>query len=1450
MSINVDFGIHITSDGAQAAAAAFSSIDTSASDLERSAVRAQKAQADLAVASQRAAAAQTAHAKAAADASTSQEKLIQLSTRNAQAQAAYAAATISARDAQAAQTRLMHSAGAATSLTAYQTQQLNFQLHDMAVQIASGQAPLTALIQQGSQLSGTFGGVSNTFRALGTVFTPVRLGLGGVAAVTAAAALAYREGKGEADAFAAALILSGNAAGRTVSQLNELAKAQDAVAGTRGQAAAILTRLAASGVVAAAQLGKATEAAIAFERAGAGSAEEVEKAIVSLGRAPLQALVRLNETQNFLTKSTYDQVAALEKQGKVAEAAAIAQGVYAEAMKSRSAELETRLGIIERGWRGIKDVAAEAWDAMLNVGRPDTLEEQLAKALKQLEAASVPRRGGNSEQAELRRVAIRQRIDDLRQEIYWQGEVAAAQQATSEAVKRHVELQKNQKATTQDVYGDLIASINEARIAAEADLDAGGRMSDARRLQIELIGRFVEKTDKLTDAQRRQVAISLGLAVAAREATDALKVQIDEAAALREGLRVAEDANKAFVKRREESTKRLTQAIDDEIIAVGNSVEAFQLEQSLAGADEKTRHTRIGLLQIEFDRRKKILELQRQAEKGEISQETLEAQKARINSIAVESGQIYADRFAYEFETRAANKIERDLIDAAIQGVSSIKRYLVDFFKRQVFTVFLQPVMGPVAGVLAAFSGSAAASGGAAGAAGQAAGAINMYSAGQSLYQGFASGFASVGNTAASAYSYGATLSGSTYGTGFATQQSAMLAAQEAGMGASAGGTAGLFGSVATVAAGVAAGIYGGRAVSGGYAAFGGSGNGTVNAGTAAGGIIGAVVGGPIGAAIGSAIGGLIGGVVNRAFGRRAPEVEGRSIEGSFAGGNFTGDTRTDIVEKGGWFRSDKRYSEMAAITGDLDKALDEGGKQLVELAEKYGAALGLPASRMSTVTEQFTVQLTDDADANSQAIAAALGKYSDALLGAFADDVEPLRRSGETVSQVIERVGGNLIQVNDLFKTLGLRLLDTSVAGGQAATELAELFGGLGNLGQAGGVYFAEFFTDSERAARGAQQVAEALGQVNIAMPTTRAEFRAQVEAQRELGDAGLKGLAVLLSLAGAFAELVPAVEAVEVATRSAAEIARERYDLETRLLQAQGDTATLRQRELDALDPANRALLEQIYILEDAEAATRALSGSLREVVAAASQAGIARGPGGQVTSETDLAAAVRLVTRADIEAAVASYSSVADRERAQANLDVGSQVFLNAMTNSIALGRIAASGQPNPAPEFRTGDDGRPRSDDEESKAMGRLTDSMNRLSDSIGDYLGSLLQGDLSTLSPEQKYLEAKSAFDAVAKQARAGDQAAVEQLRDRSQTFLQASRGYFGASAGYGINFDMVVAVLRDSQKLLERIASTGQADLLTNQQGLADIADTLQAGNDDARRTADRAELARQQTVP
>ncbi len=115
----------------------------------------------------------------------------------AQAQAATGSATtvfVSALDRGNASLRgadtQLRSLGQAGKLTARELQQVGFQLNDLFVQLASGGNPFVALIQQGSQLSGTFGGVGNAARALTSLITPMGVAIAAAAAATGVFAVA------------------------------------------------------------------------------------------------------------------------------------------------------------------------------------------------------------------------------------------------------------------------------------------------------------------------------------------------------------------------------------------------------------------------------------------------------------------------------------------------------------------------------------------------------------------------------------------------------------------------------------------------------------------------------------------------------------------------------------------------------------------------------------------------------------------------------------------------------------------------------------------------------------------------------------------------------------------------------------------------------------------------------------------------------------------------------------------------------------------------------------------------------------------------------------------------------------------------------------------------------------------------------------------------------------
>lgn len=246
------------------------------------------------------------------------------------------------------------------------------QFTDIVTSLQGGQAPLTVLLQQGGQLKDMFGGAGNAARALGGyvvgLINPITI----AAAAVGGLAVAYTLGAKEAEEYSKAIILTGNASGVTASQLGGYAQAISAVSGTQGKAAEALTAFVAAGVAGGESLKRYAAAAVDFEKATGTAVGETAKKFAELGKSPLEAIVKLNESTNFLTVDIYKQVKALEAQGRTTEAVKVAQDALAANTETASKKIIQNIGFIETSWKGVLAVIKTVGDATLNVGRQKT----------------------------------------------------------------------------------------------------------------------------------------------------------------------------------------------------------------------------------------------------------------------------------------------------------------------------------------------------------------------------------------------------------------------------------------------------------------------------------------------------------------------------------------------------------------------------------------------------------------------------------------------------------------------------------------------------------------------------------------------------------------------------------------------------------------------------------------------------------------------------------------------------------------------------------------------------------------------------------------------------------------------------------------------------------------------------------------------------------------------
>lgn len=274
--------------------------------------------------------------------------------------------------------------GQANKMTAEQARQLSFQMNDFFVQVASGQSVLTAAIQQGSQLSGTFNGIGGAVKAVGSLITPMTVGVTAAATAVGTLGYAFLEGQKQSKAFADSLVLSGNFAGQTEGMFSSLAKkiaesGQVTVGATREYAQALI----ATGEIGPQVLGLATEAAAKYGAATGKTAQEVAADFAKMSRAPSEFAKEANRSLNNLTAPLYSLMKGFEENGKAVDS----QAVFYRSLIDQMNKLEPNLTRLDRILRDGKTAWSNFWDAATDSGRADTTEAKLSSIAARIAAA-------------------------------------------------------------------------------------------------------------------------------------------------------------------------------------------------------------------------------------------------------------------------------------------------------------------------------------------------------------------------------------------------------------------------------------------------------------------------------------------------------------------------------------------------------------------------------------------------------------------------------------------------------------------------------------------------------------------------------------------------------------------------------------------------------------------------------------------------------------------------------------------------------------------------------------------------------------------------------------------------------------------------------------------------------------------------------------------------------
>lgn len=351
--------------------------------------------------------------------------------------------------------------------------------------------------------------------------------------------------------------------------------------------------------------------------------------------------------------------------------------------------------------------------------------------------------------------------------------------------------------------------------------------------------------------------------------------------------------------------------------------------------------------------------------------------------------------------------------------------------------------------------------------------------------------------------------------------------------------------------------------------------------------------------AIGSLLGNipLIGGFLSSLFGSKTTVLGnglygGAQSLGSILSGGFNASSYTDVEKVSkflGIITSKKTSTQYSAIDPSLRNQFTLILRSFNDAISAAAGPLGQSTQAIQDRLNGFVVNIGKidlkglTGEQIQEKLNAVFGAAADSMASAAFPGIERFQKVGEGAFETLVRVSSTVEAVTTALDQLGA---STRSLGLDAKLGLADQFDTIGDLTNAVGSYFAAFYTKEEQAAAKTQQLTAVFGSLGLSMPSSLAAFRQLVEAQDLSTAAGQATYATLLKLAPAFADLQSAMEGA----KSAADILSERQDLERQLLELNGDTAAVRALDLAKIDASNRALQQQVWAVQDAQAAAKA--------------------------------------------------------------------------------------------------------------------------------------------------------------------------------------------------------------------------------------------------------------------
>ena len=261
------------------------------------------------------------------------------------------------------------------------------QFTDIATQLAGGQNPWLILLQQGGQVKDSFGGMIPMFRGLAGAITLPMVGVTSLAVATGALAYAWYQGDSTLSAFNKTLVLSGNQSGLTADRMLTLSRAGQAAGLTFNQARESLTALVNAGVRGGEQFDAINQSVARFASASGVEVDKVAETFGKLTTDPTSGLMAMARQFRNVTAEQIAYVAQLQRSGDEAGALQAANDIATKGFDEQTRRLKENMGTLETWADKTGKAFKSMWDAILDIGRPESSADMLASAQKAFDEA-------------------------------------------------------------------------------------------------------------------------------------------------------------------------------------------------------------------------------------------------------------------------------------------------------------------------------------------------------------------------------------------------------------------------------------------------------------------------------------------------------------------------------------------------------------------------------------------------------------------------------------------------------------------------------------------------------------------------------------------------------------------------------------------------------------------------------------------------------------------------------------------------------------------------------------------------------------------------------------------------------------------------------------------------------------------------------------------------------